>query len=126
MAKKNNQKTILATIKALQEQNELLRKQLAQRNEPSTKKLEAPKTEAKKSKKGSKLSEKEMMDHLWLRCRNMDSKEYWWFKQMSRVVTIFGKELSEKQRESFLPIWEKYKDTKVTPKDEKNPNPHKK
>ena len=111
-------------IAALQEQNELLKKKLAQ---PIEKEVVVKKKDKVKEIENEKEMGRQqgMIEHLWKRCRNMESKDYWWFKQMSRVVTVFGKKMSEKQLNSFMPIWEKYWETKETPKKKgQKANPH--
>jgi hypothetical protein len=115
-------------LAAMQEQNELLRKRVEQLSAvKETKEVVVKKKDKVKEIENEKEMGRQqgMIEHLWKRCRNMESKDYWWFKQMSRVVTVFGKEMSEKQLNSFMPIWEKYWETKETPKKKgQKANPH--
>lgn len=72
------------------------------------------------------LSDADMIDHLWARCRNMESGDYWFFKQLHKVVNWYKKPLSEKQKAVLVDFLKKYGMTEETPKPAKKSqiNPH--
>ncbi len=73
-----------------------------------------------------KMTDEKKISHLWKRCRAMESGDYFFFKQLHRVVNWYHKELSEKQSDALEAIFKKYQGEKETPKPRKKAdlNPH--
>ena len=74
-----------------------------------------------------KLTDEQMITELWKRCRHMPSGEYFFFKQLHKVVNWYHKELSPKQRLILTEYHKNYGTMKETPKPKKKSqlNPHK-
>lgn len=69
--------------------------------------------------KDLEVTDSEKISHLWKRCRNMESGDYFFFKQLHKVVNWFKKDLSEDQKKYLDHYMTKYGSTKETPKPKK-------
>lgn len=73
------------------------------------------------------MTDAEMLDHLWKRCRHFESGDYFFFKKaLTPVVAYYKKPLSKKQRVILVGYFVKYGKLPETPKPKKKSqlNPH--
>lgn len=68
------------------------------------------------AKRTKKLTDQEVIDFLYPRAQHMASAEYYWLKQMGRVVSWYKKELSPRQRAPLDEFVKTYSDAPAMPK----------